>query len=394
MDILRSLQTVSEASGPGVVDWDRAAAAAKASTEPGSIALTDAERAGYATDVRDARSRLREVAGVEFDVPDAIEVQNRHHWIDASVDTFRNVMAPIEAAATGRDEGVAGGVGEPGGEIGESGGEIGEPGGEIGESGSGAGGIVEPTGGPMDLPTGDLTRGFARDLSRIANTGSMAFTLGFLAHNVLGQYDPLLLADEPEADHGLYFVHPNIVAVAASLDVEYPRFRRWIAFHEVTHAAEFGAAPWLSEYLESRVERGIEGFTGDRERSASGGLTAGGLPVDALDTEPFAELQAAMTAVEGYAEVLMDRAFDGEYADLRRKLDERRGGGGPIQRLARRLLGLGLKRRQYEQGAAFFREVADARGIEAAGAVWERPENLPTRAELDDPAAWLVRVDP
>jgi len=369
MDILRSLRTVSEASGPGVVDWDRAAAAAKASTDPGSVALTDAERAGYATDVRDARSRLREVAGIEFDVPDAIEVQNRHHWIDASVDTFRNVMAPIEAAATGDDGGVSGSVDT-------------------------TGGIVEPTGGPADLPTGDLTQGFARDLSRVANTGSMAFALGFLARNVLGQYDPLLLADEPDADHGLYFVHPNIVAVAASLDVDFPRFRRWIAFHEVTHAAEFGAAPWLPEYLESRVERGIEGLTDGGDSTGSGGLTAGGLPVDALDTEPFAELQAAMTAVEGYAEVLMDRAFDGEYADLRRKLDERRGGGGPVQRLARRLLGLGLKRRQYEQGAAFFREVVDARGIEAAGAVWRRPENLPTRAELDDPAAWLVRVDP
>ncbi|WP_435097189.1 zinc-dependent metalloprotease [Halorubrum sp. N11] len=377
MDILRSLRTVSEASGPGVVDWDRAAAAAKASTDPGPLALTDAERAGYAADVRDARSRLREVAGIEFDVPDAIEVQNRHHWIDASIDTFRNVMAPIEAVATDHgEEGTATGRGE---------GVVG--GGSVGE-------VVEPTGEPAGLPTGDLTHGFARDFSRIVNTGSMAFTLGFLARNVLGQYDPLLLADEPDADHGLYFVHPNIVAVAASLDVDFPRFRRWIAFHEVTHAAEFGAAPWLPEYLESRVERGIEGFTGRGGSGGRGGLTAGRLPVDALDTEPFAELQTAMTAVEGYAEVLMDRAFDGEYADLRQKLDERRGGGGPVQRLARRLLGLGLKRRQYEQGAAFFRHVVDARGIEAAGAVWERPEHLPTSAELDDPEAWLMRVDP
>jgi putative hydrolase len=101
-----------------------------------------------------------------------------------------------------------------------------------------------------------------------------------------------------------------------------------------------------------------------------------------------------MTAVEGYAEVLMDRAFDGEYADLRRKLDDRRGGGGPVRRLAQRLLGLGLKRRQYERGAAFFRHVADERGIEAAGAVWERAENLPTGDELDDPDAWIARVDP
>ena len=337
MDILRSVRAVAEAEGPGVVDWDRAAAAAKGATEPGSIALSDAERAGYAADVRDARSRLAEVAGIEFDVPDTVEVQNRHHWIDASVGTFRRVIDPIEAAAA-----------DPGGPD-----------------------------GTFDATPARRGPAFAQDVSRVANTGSMAFALGFLSRNVLGQYDPLLLADEPDADHGLYFVHPNIVAVARTLDVDYPRFRRWIAFHEVTHAAEFGAAPWLPEYLESRVERGVEGMT-DR----------------GLDPDAFAELQAAMTAVEGYAEVLMDRAFDGEYADLRRKLDDRRGGGGPVRRLAQRLLGLGLKRRQYERGAAFFRHVADERGIEAAGAVWERAENLPTGDELDDPDAWIARVDP
>ena len=319
MDILRSLRAVSEASGTGVVDWSKAGEAAKAGTDPGTLDLTPADRRGYAADVRDARTRLREVAGVDFDVPDAIEVQNRHHWIDANLATFRNVMGPIEATTNAR------------------------------------------------MP----------DLSRIANTGSMAFTLGFLARNVLGQYDPLLLADDPNADHGLYFVHPNVVGVAADLDVAYPRFRRWIAFHEVTHAAEFGAAPWLSGYLESRVERGVDE------------LTAGG-----LDRAAFGELQTAMTAVEGYAELLMDRAFDDEYADLRRKLDDRRGGGGPVQRIARRLLGLGLKRQQYERGAAFFERVADERGLEAASAVWDRPENLPTSREIADPAAWIVRVDP
>ncbi|WP_281195454.1 zinc-dependent metalloprotease [Halorubrum sp. F4] len=319
MDILRSLRAVSEASGTGVVDWTKAGEAARASTEPGTLDLTPADRRGYATDVRDARDRLREVAGVDFAVPDAIEVQNRHHWIDANLETFRNVMGPIESAATPAMPG----------------------------------------------------------LSRVVNTGSMAFALGFLARNVLGQYDPLLLADEPDVDHGLYFVHPNVVAVAADLDVAYPRFRRWIAFHEVTHAAEFGAAPWLSGYLESRVERGIDGL------SASG-----------LDPDAFVELQTAMTAVEGYAELLMDRAFDDEYADLRRKVDERRGGGGPVTRIARRLLGLGLKRRQYERGAAFFERVADERGLAAASAVWERPEHLPTDGEIDDPAAWLARVDP
>ncbi len=319
MNVLRSLRAVSEASGSGVIDWEKAAEATKASTDAGSLDLSVAERRGYAADVRDARERVRAVSGIEFDVPGTVEVQNRHHWVDANVDAFRNVMRPIEAAAT-----------------------------------------------PM-VP----------ELSRVANTGSLAFTLGFLARNVLGQYDPLLLANEPDADHGLYFVHPNIVAAAIELEVDYPRFRRWIAFHEVTHAAEFGAAPWLSDYLESRLEEGIDT------------LTSGG-----FDRESFAELQLAMTAVEGYAELLMDRAFDGEYDDLRRKLDDRRSGGSPIERLAKRLLGLGMKRRQYERGAAFFEAVADARGLEAASVVWERPEHLPTDGELDHPETWLIRVDP
>ncbi|MES3161918.1 MAG: zinc-dependent metalloprotease [Halorubrum sp.] len=319
MDIVRSLRAVSEASGTGVIDWRKAGEAAKASTQPGSLQLTAADRDGYAADVRDARSRLQAVAGVQFDLPGTVEVQNRHHWIDANLATFQNVMGAVESATNAQVPGI----------------------------------------------------------SRIANTGSMAFTLGFLARNVLGQYDPLLLADDPDADHGLYFVHPNVVSVAAELDVAYPRFRRWIAFHEVTHAAEFGAAPWLPEYLESRVERGVDELAG-------GGI----------DRDAFAELQTAMTAVEGYAELLMDRAFDDEYADLRRKLDDRRSGGNPIQRLARRVLGLGLKRQQYERGAAFFERVADERGLEAASAVWERPENLPDSAELDDPQAWMRRVTP
>jgi uncharacterized protein (DUF2342 family) len=316
MNLFRSVRAVTGASGDGTVDWDAVAEAAKESTRPGTLDLSAADRDGYATDVRDARERLQTASDVEFDLPRVVEIQNRHHWIETNVTTFERVMRPIEEH------------------------------------------------GQTAFP----------DVARVVNTGTMAFMLAFLGRHVLGQYDPLLLADGDD-DHSLYFVHPNIVRVANSLDVSVPRFRRWIAFHEVAHAAEFGAAPWLSGHLETRMERGVEALaTGD------------------LDREAFTELDTAMTAVEGYAELLMDRAFDEEYRDLREKLDARRQGGGPLARLVRRLLGLGLKRRQYERGAAFFRHVADARGLAAASVVWDRPENLPTDAELDAPDRWLARV--
>ncbi len=314
MGLYRSARAVSGASGTGHVDWTAAAEAAKAAVAPGDLTVTDAERRKFAEDVGDARDQVATTATIDFALPDRIEVQHRHHWIDANVGTFERVMTPIEDRQSST----------PG-------------------------------------------------LARVVNSGTMAVALGFLANHVLGQYDPLLLADSD--DHGLYFVRPNIHRVADQLDVAVPRFRRWIAFHEVTHAAEFAAAPWLSSHLESALE------------DALGDLAAG-----SIDRTTLGELDTTMTAVEGYAELLMDRAFDEEYADLRRKVEQRRQGRGPVERLIRRALGLSVKRRQYERGKAFFETVSASGGMALAARVWDGPESLPTDAELDDPDAWLARM--
>ena len=315
MKFFESVRAVLDASGTGPIDWDAAAEAATVATDPGDLSLTETEGEAYAADVRAATEAIGAVTDVSFEVPESIRILNRHHWIEANVETFERVMTPVEAQA-------------------------------------------------------ETIPGIARTL----NTGTMAVTLSFLGRNVLGQYDPVLLAEDP---HELYFVHPNIVRVADELDVPIARFRRWIAFHEVTHAAEFGAAPWLPDYLESRL-----------------GGTIADLSAGALDREAFRELDAAMTVVEGYAELLMDRAFDRPHADLRDALDRRRQNRGPIARILVRLLGLGLKRRQYERGKAFFEAVEAERGIDGAGAVWEDPANLPTDEELDTPSKWLGRVEP
>jgi uncharacterized protein (DUF2342 family) len=314
VSILDSVGAIAGASGDGTVDWPAATDAATAATTPGSLELGSGEREGYVEDVRVAREAVRDAAGIDFDVPRTIEVQNRHHWMEANVDTFRTVMEPLA------DRRVA-------------------------------------------FP------GFTRR----ANTATMATMLSFLGRNVLGQYDPLLLAD---GDPKLYFVRPNVRRIAESLDAEYDRFRRWIVVHEVTHAAEFGAAPWLSDHLETRMQEAME-------RMAEGGF----------DRSAFGEIDVAMTAVEGYAESVMDRALEAEYDDLRAKIDDRRGNRGPVAAILRRVLGLGMKRRQYERGKAFFDAVIDARGVKGASAVWDAPENLPRRDELEDPALWLARID-
>lgn len=318
MNIFKSVRVVAGATGDGAIDWQAVEEAARSATEPGELNLTPDERAAYAADVRAARDRVHSISGIDFELPQTVTVQNRHHWIEANIGTFRRLLAPLDDVDT-RLAGV----------------------------------------------------------SRVLNTGSMAATLAFLGNHVLGQYDPLLLADGD--GHELYVVHPNVRRTAAELEVDVDRFRRWIAFHEVAHAAEFGAAPWLSAYLEERVEASVESIQNGSIR--------------ALRSDPeLSELDTAMTAVEGYAELLMDRAFDQEYADLRAKLEARRRGGGPLTRILRRVFGIGLKRRQYERGSAFFEHIAESRGVTGAAQVWADPENLPTAEELDNPAAWLTRV--
>ncbi|MFB6147193.1 MAG: zinc-dependent metalloprotease [Halobacteriaceae archaeon] len=315
MGLYRSAATVAGASGDGVVDWNAVREAAKQGTDPGKLSLSPETESAYAADVRAARDGVADLTGMSVDLPETVAVQDRHHWIDAATPTFRRTLAPLD----GRETALPG-------------------------------------------------------VARVVNTASMATVVGFLARHVVGQYDPLLLAGE-DAEHALYVVHPNLVEAADALGVDRDLFRRWIAFHEVTHAAEFATAPWLQPYLEDRVEDAVEALA-DGE----------------FDVPQAGDLQTAMTVVEGYAELVMDRAFDRDASAMRAALEARRGGGGPLVSLFRRVLGIGLKREQYERGRAFFETVVDDHDLDTATLVWRDPDNLPTAAELDDPWRWVSRV--
>ena len=58
----------------------------------------------------------------------------------------------------------------------------------------------------------------------------------------------------------------------------------------------------------------------------------------------------------------------------------------------RRLLGLDQKMAQYRDGAVFVRAAIDKVGMDGFNAVWAEPANLPSKAEIHDPALWVARV--
>jgi coenzyme F420 biosynthesis associated uncharacterized protein len=223
--------------------------------------------------------------------------------------------------------------------------------------------------------------------------------LAFLSTKVLGQYEPF-------AGGRLSLVAPNIVAVEQQLGVDPRDFRMWVCLHEQTHRTQFTAVPWLREHMESEIaafvgatdldpsalaERLRSAIRAVREPSAS--------LVEALQTpaqrEVLDRLQALMSLLEGHADQVMDAVGPRvvpTVQQIREKFEARRGGGSPLDRFVRRLLGLDLKLQQYRQGGAFVRSVVAVAGVDGFNEVWRSPESAPTRAEIADPGAWTRRV--
>jgi len=107
-------------------------------------------------------------------------------------------------------------------------------------------------------------------------------------------------------------------------------------------------------------------------------------------------MTSVMTLVEGHGDYVMDAvgpAVVPSVADIRAKFSARRGSAGRIEQAIRRVLGIDLKMKQYEQGSRFVKAVVDEAGMAAFNKVWTSPETLPTKDELQDPRLWLERVD-
>jgi coenzyme F420 biosynthesis associated uncharacterized protein len=106
-------------------------------------------------------------------------------------------------------------------------------------------------------------------------------------------------------------------------------------------------------------------------------------------------LTSVMTLVEGHGDYVMDAvgpAVVPSVEEIRAKFNARRSTGNRVEQAIRRILGIDLKMRQYQQGSAFVRAVVETAGMETFNRVWTSPETLPSRQELGDPVKWLERV--
>jgi coenzyme F420 biosynthesis associated uncharacterized protein len=267
----------------------------------------------------------------------------------------------------------------------------------LASAGAGAGGLAAVLRGPTRAATGVILS---------AEAGALT---GYLSQRVLGQFEFVIV--DPDAPARLLFVAPNIAQSALRLEADAHELLTWIAFHEVTHAVQFTAVPWLRPHLAGLLGELLESLelkvdpsvllrlpAADDVREMVAAIREGGL-VAALGGPRRRELldrvQGVMGLIEGHAEHVMDvvgaQALP-SLPELRAALDRRRTERPPLLALIERLIGLDAKMRQYEDGKRFCDAVVAAAGSEGLHRVFEAPEHLPTLAELLDPDAWMRRL--
>jgi coenzyme F420 biosynthesis associated uncharacterized protein len=225
--------------------------------------------------------------------------------------------------------------------------------------------------------------------------------VGLLARMVLGQYDPF--------QDQLLIVYPNLGEMSDAEGL------RWLLFHEVTHVAQFRAAPWITDRIVGAAKQALSiqqpGWARDTIKQLPERL-----PElikwarDALEgkatTTPLFELlpdeqreaimsvNALVTLLEGHAthvtELIAKRVLPNHEA-INRRLAARRK-RPPLMRLLEALSGIEMKRQQYVIGKGFCEAVWEHGGAQALAPAWRGPEWVPTLDELKEPDRWLARV--
>lgn len=339
-----------------MVDWDLAVRlGSRLAGEGPSMSRADAAAvvAELRADAERSTGLVREFTGLAVAAATApVVVVDRPGWVQANADGFATALDPVVSKLTNKD--------------------------------------------------GKTPSGMARAVGSRVTGVEVGAVLGFLAGKVLGQFDPFY---EPAGR--LLLVAPNIVHVEQELSVDPHDFRLWVCLHEETHRVQFTSTPWLKDHLLGEMHALADsleptGFLDEglgRLVEAIKGGEKGGSLVDVVSTPEQKEIidrvTGVMSLLEGHADVVMDGVGPSvipSVKDIRTRFNRRRKGVGVLDRVLRRVLGLDAKMAQYRDGEKFVSGVVGKVGMAEFNAVWERPENLPSKAEIADPQAWVTRV--
>lgn len=247
--------------------------------------------------------------------------------------------------------------------------------------------VVDPV-----LETGRMPSSLIVEAGKAGVDRYVAYMLAFLAGRVLGQYDPQLLGAEPIGGEGLYLVETNVEAWQREANLPDEDLRRWLILHEMTHAWQFAAHPWLRTYMEESMRMLIDSVTRKGPAFTRAAAFAGIIPAQ---WRVMRKVQGTMSVVEGYSNLVMNqlgaRLLSG-FETLERAYRERSAGKSTFEVLIWKLTGLDLKLQQYKRGEAFCQDVYERYGLGVLNRVWEGPDMMPRLNELANAERWYHRT--
>jgi len=369
--LFRELQRVMSSS-TGPVNWELArqvgvanAVEAGSDTEP-----SDADRRMLDDAVRVAELQVARFTGLSGPADVAqVRAVRRAEWVNANAESLKALLEPAARRLNAA--------------------------------------IEESAGGQLPAEVGQLSV-FLGQLSPLLLGTQVGQVLGMLAQRVMGQYDIAVPRTGPGQ---LLFVVPNLAAFEHDWSLDPREFRTFVALHEVTHRFEFGQR-WardrflelLDDYL-STLKLDLEGMRSrltaidPSDPEALGRLAESdeGLFWADLDDEQrlkLGRIQAFMASAEGYGDHVMrvlGAELLGTYPRIEEAMKRYREGehGDPV---FERLLGVDMKRQQYEKGLAFCETVVSLTDEATLARMWSSAEALPSLPELEEPRLWLART--
>jgi uncharacterized protein (DUF2342 family) len=99
-----------------------------------------------------------------------------------------------------------------------------------------------------------------------------------------------------------------------------------------------------------------------------------------------------MAAAEGYGEHVVHAVGQnilGSYPQIAEAMTRHDAGGDTV---FERLLGIQMKREQYEKGHAFCDFVVEQTDEATLARMWASPDDLPSMPEIEEPRLWLART--
>ncbi len=370
LPLYRSLRTAFRGKAEGMVDWEQAreiantvAQSEPAATLPGTAVMHDFE----AMMVR-SKELVREYSHLDpKEQLGPLLVFDRPDWIEANLSSFQLIFEPL-AESYGKTLKR----------------------------------LEEQRNKSMRMG-----RRFTRGLLTV----QLGMVIGYLARSVLGQFD--LGLPRPEDGGKLYIVYPNLLKAEGKLRLVPEDFRLWITLHEVTHAFEFAANPWIRKYLRSLMEEYFQSVSlrleemGMRLRPQElrdsqklneiinqGGLMS--VVHSPEQREILSRIQAFMSLVEGYSNLIMDivgKEIIPSFKEMSIAFRHRRDSKSGAERFVERMLGFDLKLQQYQVGELFCKEVVEKKDLDFLNLAWKNEQNLPDGEEIRHAFQWIRRIE-